>query len=117
MTGNGRWYDMPCVVPAALGWSFRCLCEGPSSPSASFEQDLQVLEAAVEVATAIAGNHPHAVTYLKAQFDRFSGLGDRVAAENDALHALAEAGGDFTALNAPNPKTTSGWSAVAWKHR
>ena len=56
-------------------------------------------------------------TDLKAQFDRFSGLGDRVAAENDALHALAEAGGDFTALTAPNPKTTSGWSAVAWKHR
>ena len=73
--------------------------------------------AALDVATAIAGNHAHAVTYLKAQFDRFSGLGDRVAAENDALHALAEAGGDFTALTAPNPKTTSGWSAVAWKHR
>ena len=79
--------------------------------------DTDPLEAAVEVATAIAGNHPHAITYLKAQFDRFSGLGDRVAAENDALHALAEAGGDFTALTAPNPKTTSGWSAVAWKHR
>ena len=25
-----------------------CLCEGPSSPSASFEQDLQVLEAEAE---------------------------------------------------------------------
>lgn len=72
---------------------------------------------ALDVAATIAGNHPHAVTYLKAQFDRFSGLGDRVAAENDALHAHAEADGDFTALTAPNPKTTSGWSAVAWKHR
>lgn len=72
---------------------------------------------ALDVARAIAGNNPHAVSYLKAQFDTFSGLGDRVAAENDALHAHAEHGGDFTALTAPNPKTTSGWSAVAWKHR
>lgn len=75
------------------------------------------LPAALDVAQAIAGNDPHAVTYLKAQFDRFGGLGDRVQAENDALHALAEAGGDYTALTAPNPKTTSGWSATAWKHR
>jgi enoyl-CoA hydratase/carnithine racemase len=75
------------------------------------------LPLALEVAGAITANHPHAVTYLKAQFDRFSGLGDRVQAENDALHALAEAGGDYTALTAPNPKTTSGWSATAWKHR
>ncbi len=75
------------------------------------------LPLAMEVAQAIAANHAHAVTYLKAQFDRFSGLGDRVQAENDALHALAEAGGDYTALTAPNPKTTSGWSATAWKHR
>lgn len=75
------------------------------------------LPAAIEVAQAVAANDAHAVTYLKAQFDRFSGLGDRVQAENDALHALAEAGGDYTALTAPNPKTTSGWSATAWKHR
>lgn len=71
----------------------------------------------VEVARSIAANHAHAVTYLKAQFDRYSGLGDRVQAENDGLHALAEADGDYTALTAPNPKTTSGWSATAWKHR
>jgi enoyl-CoA hydratase/carnithine racemase len=75
------------------------------------------LPLAHEVAQTIAANKPHAVTYLKAQFDRFSGLGDRVQAENDALHALAEAEGDFTALTAPNPKTASGWSATAWKHR
>lgn len=75
------------------------------------------LVAALEVAQQITANHLHAVTYLKAQFDRFSGLGDRVQAENDALYALAEAGGDYTALSAPNPKTTSGWSATAWKHR
>ncbi len=72
---------------------------------------------ALDVARAIAANHAHAVTYIKSQFDRFSGLGDRVQAENDALHALAEAGGDYTALTTPNPKTTSGWSATAWKHR
>lgn len=75
------------------------------------------LAEALAVAEAIAVNDPHTVTYLKAQFDRFSGLGDRVAAENDALYALAESGGDYTALTAPNPKTTSGWSATAWRHR
>ncbi|HUG84043.1 MAG TPA: enoyl-CoA hydratase/isomerase family protein [Euzebya sp.] len=75
------------------------------------------LPEALAVARAIAANDAHTVTYLKAQFDRFSGLGDRVQAENDGLHALAEAGGDYTALTAPNPKTTSGWSATAWKHR
>lgn len=73
--------------------------------------------AALEVTQQITGNNLHALTYMKAQFDRFGGLGDRVQAENDALHALAEAGGDYTALSAPNPKTTSGWSATAWKHR
>ena len=72
---------------------------------------------ALEMARGIAGHDPRAVSYLLALFDRFSGLGDRVAAENDALHAIAEAGGDYTALTQPNPKTTSGWSAVAWKHR
>lgn len=75
------------------------------------------LAEAITTAQMIAGNNLQAVSYLKAQFDRFSGLGDRVAAENDGLHALAEAGGDFTALTAPNPKTAAGWSAVAWRHR
>jgi enoyl-CoA hydratase/carnithine racemase len=75
------------------------------------------LAEALAVASAVAAGSAHAVTYLKAQFDRFSGLGDRVNAENDALHALAEADGDYTALTAPNPKTLSGWSATAWKHR
>ena len=71
----------------------------------------------LDICQAVASQDLRAVSYLKSQFDTFSGLGDRVAAENDALHALAEAGGDFRALTAPNPKTTSGWSAVAWKHR
>lgn len=79
--------------------------------------DGPVLPAAIEVAAQVVAHDPHAVSYLKAMFDRFSGLGDRVAAENDALHALAEADGDYTALTAPNPKSTSGWSAVAWQHR
>ena len=52
MTGQGRWRDEPCVVPEAFGRTFRCLCEGPSSPSVSFEQDLLVLEAAVEAAVS-----------------------------------------------------------------
>ncbi len=75
------------------------------------------LATAVDVARGIAAHDPQAVSYLLALFDRFSGLGDRVAAENDALHAITEAGGDYTSLTQPNPKTTSGWSAVAWKHR
>ena len=48
MTSSGKWRDKECVVPSALGRNFRCLCEGPSSPSDSFEQDLQVLEATVD---------------------------------------------------------------------
>ena len=50
MTGQGRWMNVPCRTPAALGVTFRCLCEGPSSPSDSFEQDLEALEAPVDAA-------------------------------------------------------------------
>jgi enoyl-CoA hydratase/carnithine racemase len=78
--------------------------------------DGEVLAAALEVAGEISRNNPAAVRYLKRQFDRFSGLGDRVAAENDALHAHAEAGGDFAALTAPKPGV-GGWSAGAWMQR
>ena len=46
MTGTGLWYDVSCIVSPALGWTYRCLCEGPSSPSAPFEQDLQMLATA-----------------------------------------------------------------------
>ena len=48
IAGNGGWYDGPCVVPAMIGLTFRCLCKGPSSASDSFAQDLVVLEAAVQ---------------------------------------------------------------------
>lgn len=72
--------------------------------------------AALEVAATIAGNPADAVRYLKRQFDRFSGLGDRIAAENDALHAHAEAGGDFAALTAPKPGV-GGWSGGSWTKR
>lgn len=71
---------------------------------------------ALELAATIAANDPDAVRYLKRQFDRFSGLGDRIAAENDALHAHAEAGGDFAALTAPKPGA-GGWSAGSWRKR
>ncbi len=74
------------------------------------------LPTAVQVATEIARNNADAVRYLKRQFDRFSGLGDRIAAENDALHAHAEAGGDFAALIAEKPGV-GGWSGGAWKQR
>jgi enoyl-CoA hydratase/carnithine racemase len=63
----------------------------------------QALEDALATAAAIAGNDPAAVSYLKRLFSRFSGLDDRLAVENDALLALAEAGGDYTALTAPKP--------------
>lgn len=74
------------------------------------------LDVAVEVAGAIAGNDRATVGYLKRQFDRFSGFSDRVAAENDALHAHAEAGGDISALTAPKPGA-GGWSGGSWPKR
>jgi enoyl-CoA hydratase/carnithine racemase len=58
----------------------------------------EALPTALDVAQTIAANVPDAVAYLKRQFERFSGLRDRLAAENDALHAHAEAGGDFSVL-------------------
>lgn len=61
------------------------------------------LELAQEVATTIAGHDPAAVAYLRRQFARFSGAHDRLAAESDALLALAEAGGDYRALTAAKP--------------
>lgn len=66
---------------------------------------------ALETARAIAGNDPDAVAHLKRLFGRFSGLGDRIAVENDALHGLAEADGDYGALTMPDPKRTAGWPA------
>lgn len=71
---------------------------------------------ATALAGAIARNDRAAVAYLKRQFDRFSGQSDRIAAENDALHAHAEAGGDFSALTAPKPGA-GGWSGGAWTKR
>jgi len=77
--------------------------------------DGEVVATAREVARAMAANDPVVVAYLKRQFDRFSGLGDRIAAENDALHALAEAGGDYAALTMPKPG--AGWSHGAGVRR
>lgn len=62
-----------------------------------------VLETALEVAQTIAAHDPVAVAYLRRQFARFSGLDDRLAAERDALLALAEAGGDYGMLTMPKP--------------
>jgi enoyl-CoA hydratase/carnithine racemase len=75
--------------------------------------DGEAVTAAVAAGHEIAQNHPEAVAYLKRQFDRFSGLGDRIAAENDALHALTEAGGDYAALTMPKPGV-GGWSGGGW---
>lgn len=54
--------------------------------------------AALDVAGQIAAHDPEAVAYLRRQLARFSGVHDHVAAENDAILALAEAGGDYGAL-------------------
>jgi enoyl-CoA hydratase/carnithine racemase len=75
------------------------------------------LGAACDRARAIAGNHPDAVTWLKRQFATFSGLPDRIAAENDALHAHAEAGGDYGALTMEDPKKVGGWAGGSWAKR
>jgi enoyl-CoA hydratase/carnithine racemase len=58
----------------------------------------EAVSAALEVAEQVAANHQQALAYLKRQFNRFSGLTDHVAAENDGMRALAEAGGDYHAL-------------------
>lgn len=69
------------------------------------------LRVGLEVAGQIARNHPDAVAHLKRLFARFAALGDRIAVENDALHGLTEADGDYAALTMPDPKRTAGWPA------
>ena len=61
------------------------------------------LETALEVVAQITANNADAVSFLRRQFLAFTGMADRVAAENDVLHALAEAGGDYTAVTMPKP--------------
>lgn len=68
------------------------------------------LDLALEVAGTIAAHNPDAVAFLKRQFATFSGLGDRIAVENDALRAHAESGGDYGALTMPDPKRSGGWT-------
>lgn len=77
----------------------------------------QVLDLAVEVGAHVAQQHPDAVAHLKRQFDRFTGQSDRIAAENDGLHALAEADGDYGALTMPDPKRVGGWAGGNWASR
>lgn len=67
------------------------------------------LDVALDAAAQVAANNADAVAHLKRLFDRFSAVGDRIAVENDALHALAEAGGDYSALTMADPKRASGW--------
>lgn len=56
---------------------------------------------ALDVVEQITANSPQAIAFLRRQFLAFSGLVDRVAAENDVLHALTESGGDYAALRTP----------------
>ena len=80
----------------------------PAEPGAA-------LATGLEVAGQICAHNPDAVRYLKRQFLAFSGLGDRIAAENDALHAVTESGGDYAALTMPDPKAA--WLRGAGKVR
>lgn len=73
------------------------------------------LDGALEIAEAIAENHPDAVAHLKRQFLAYGGQGDRIGAENDVLHALAEAGGDYTALASPDG--VGSWAGGTWPKR
>ncbi len=72
-------------------------------------------DAALDLAGAIAANADDAVRFLKRMFLGFSGTGDRIAAENDALHAVAEAGGDYTAVTMPDPRLA--WTQRTWTDR
>jgi enoyl-CoA hydratase/carnithine racemase len=65
----------------------------------------EAVSLAREVAAEIGANQVEAVAFLRRQFAAFTGLADRVAAENDVLHALAESGGSYDAVTAPDPKT------------
>ena len=77
----------------------------------------EALATATAIAHAIAANNRHAVAFLKQQFARFSGVGDRTAAENDALRGLAEAGGNYDALTMPDPKRVGGWGTTTFENR
>lgn len=70
-----------------------------------------------EVAAQVAGNDPATVAWLTRQFATFSGVADRIAAENDALHAHAEAAGDYRMLTMDDPKRVGGWAAGTWARR
>lgn len=61
------------------------------------------LEDALVVAAAIGKNDEDTVRYLKRMLARFSGFEDHLAAENDAILALAESDGDYRALTATKP--------------
>ena len=65
----------------------------------------QALDEALEVAASVAANNDDAVRFLKRMFLGFSGLGDRIGAENDALHAVAESGGNYASVTMANPKS------------
>ena len=62
LTGQGTWWDVTCAVPLVLLESYRCLCEGPSWPSDSFQQDLEVLQDEAEAGMSKA-NARVAVVY------------------------------------------------------
>lgn len=61
------------------------------------------LDTALEIVAQITANNADAVSFLRRQFLAFTGLADRVAAENDVLHALAEAAGDYSAVTMSKP--------------
>ena len=74
------------------------------------------LAAGHDLAAQISANDVNTVAYLKRLFASFSGLGDRIAVENDALRGLAASGGDWSALTS-DESGAGGWAGGAWQGR
>lgn len=62
--------------------------------------DDEAIASARELADEIAGHDPDTVAFQKRLFDRFSGVSERIAVENDVLETLARSGRDYGALGA-----------------
>jgi enoyl-CoA hydratase/carnithine racemase len=71
--------------------------------------DGQAMATARKLADQIAEGHQDTIVYLKRLFDRFSGMSERIAVENDVLQTLVQSGRDYGAL-APRHRGAGGWS-------
>lgn len=71
--------------------------------------DEQAIAVARQLAAHVAQGDRATVTYLKRLFDRFSGLSERIAVENDVLRTLVESAGDYGSLE-PAHRGSNPWS-------